>query len=89
MKTLIFHPHGLGDCILATPAIREYKRKTKNYIGFATQQRFKNAALFKHNPYIDELVYTKDAWLDYSGDFHGGCADIMKYLEQSITNMIK
>lgn len=80
MKTLIFHPHGLGDCILATPAIKKYKETTGDFLGFATQYRFKNAGLFNYNPHIDELVYTKDAWLDYEGNFALGCKDILRYL---------
>lgn len=64
-KVLIVYPHGLGDCILATPAIREYKKQTGNFIGFATLERFRSAELFKHNPYVDEIVYTKDAWNDF------------------------
>jgi len=66
MKTLIVYPHGLGDCILATPAIREYKKQTGNFIGFAMLERFKSSELFMHNQYIDELLYTKDAWNDFS-----------------------
>ena len=65
-KVLIVYPHGLGDCILATPAIREHKKRTGDFIGFATLGRFKSAELFKHNPYVDEMIYTKDAWNDFS-----------------------
>ncbi len=65
MKTLIVYPHGLGDCILATPAIRQYKKKTGDFIGFATLERFRSAELFKNNPYVDEVIYTKDAWNDF------------------------
>jgi hypothetical protein len=65
MKTLIVYPHGLGDCILATPAIETYKTQTGNFVGFAMLERFKSAQLFANNPYIDEIVYTKDAWNDF------------------------
>lgn len=64
-KVLIVYPHGLGDCILATPAVREYKKQTDNFIGFATLERFRSAELFKNNPYVDEVIYTKDAWNDF------------------------
>ena len=61
MKVMIVYPHGLGDCILATPALRSYKNKTGNFVGFAMLERFRSSELFKHNPYVNELIYTKDA----------------------------
>lgn len=80
-KVLIVYPHGLGDCILATPAIREYKKQTGNWIGFATLERFRSAELFKNNPYVDEVIYTKDAWNDY-GNFEKGAREVQEYCEQ-------
>ena len=77
-KVLIVYPHGLGDCILATPAIREYKKQTGNFIGFATLERFRSAELFKNNPYVDEVIYTKDAWNDF-GSFEEGCRYLADY----------
>jgi len=65
MKILLVYPHGLGDCILATPALKAYKKSTGNFIGFAMLERFKSSELFKHNPYIDEILYTKDMWNDF------------------------
>lgn len=64
-KVLFIYPHGLGDCILATPALRAYKKITGNYIGFAMLERFKSAQLLDSCPYVDELLYTKDAWNDF------------------------
>ena len=78
MKVFIVYPHGLGDCILATPALREYKLKTNNWIGFAMLQRFKSSMLFQWCPYIDQLFYTKDAWNDYP-TFEYGCRDLRLY----------
>lgn len=78
-KVLIVYPHGLGDCILATPAIREYKKQTDNFIGFATLERFRSAELFKNNPYVDEIIYTKDAW-DY-GSFQDGLNVVREYCD--------
>ena len=40
MRRLIVYPHGLGDCILATPALREHKQRTRNYVGFAMLEQF-------------------------------------------------
>jgi hypothetical protein len=71
VKTLIVYPHGLGDCILATPAIRQYKKQTGDFIGFATLERFRSAELFKNNPYVDEVIYTKDAWNDFGSYLEG------------------
>lgn len=62
---LVLYPHGLGDCILLTPAIREFYKATGNKVHIATLQRFESARLFDNNPYIDKIFYTKDAWHDY------------------------
>jgi len=65
-KVLFVFWHGLGDNILATPAIKRYKEVTGNYIGWAMLKRFEKTEIFKHNPYIDQLHYTLDAWNDFS-----------------------
>tara|TARA_A100001201_G_scaffold22809_1_gene25684 strand:- start:161 stop:925 length:765 start_codon:yes stop_codon:yes gene_type:complete len=64
-KLLILYPHGLGDCILLTPAIREYKKQTGNDISVVTLERFKSAKLFNNNPNVDSIYYCKDAWHDF------------------------
>lgn len=63
---LILYPHGLGDCILLTPAIREFYKATGNKVHIATLERFKSAQFFDNNPYVDKIFYTKDAWHDYN-----------------------
>ncbi len=63
---LIIYPHGLGDCILLTPAIREFFKATGSKVHIATLERFKSAKFFVNNPYVDKIHYTKDAWHDYS-----------------------
>lgn len=65
MKILIMYPHGLGDCILLTPALKALKETTGAFIGVATLERFKSAELFSANPNVDQTLYTKDAWNDY------------------------
>jgi len=72
LKLLVVYPHGLGDCILATPALRERKKQTDDFIGFAMLERFRSSDLFAHNPYVDEVLYTKDAWNDFPS-FEVGC----------------
>lgn len=64
MKILIIYPHGLGDCILATPMLRALKAQG-NKICFAMLERFKSSKIFDKCPYIDSFVWTKDAWNDF------------------------
>jgi len=68
MKPLICYPHGLGDCVLLTPALREFFFMTGNKCSVATLERFRSAKLFDNNPYIDEIFYTKDAWNDFENE---------------------
>ena len=65
MKTLILFWHGLGDNILATPAIKLFKLSTGDYLGWTTLKRFRSARLFQFNPYIDRIHYVSDAWNDF------------------------
>jgi len=62
---LVIYPHGLGDCVLLTPALREYYNKNGHQLSVATLERFRSAEFFDHNPYVKQVYYTKDAWLDY------------------------
>ena len=62
---LILYPHGLGDCILLTPALREFYKTTGYKVSIAMLKRFETAELFAHNPYIKNLYFTNDAWSDY------------------------
>ena len=62
---LILYPHGLGDCILLTPALREFYNTTGNKASIAMLERFKTAELYEHNPYVKKVYFTKDAWSDY------------------------
>jgi len=62
---LVIYPHGLGDCVLLTPALREYYNKNGHQLSVATPERFRSARFFDHNPYVKQVYYTKDAWLDY------------------------
>jgi len=72
---LICYPHGLGDCILLTPALREFYFVTGEKVSVATLERFKTAKLFDSNPYVDKIFYTKDAWNDYP-NFDIGCREV-------------
>ena len=68
---LVLYPHGLGDCILLTPALREFYKATGEKVHVATLSRFKSAEFFDNNPYVDKIFYTKDAWLDYPNSHIG------------------
>lgn len=68
---LVLYPHGLGDCILLTPALREFYQKTGNKCHVAILERFKSSKIFDNCPYIDNIFYTKDAWHDYPNSHIG------------------
>tara|TARA_B100000287_G_scaffold259614_1_gene244200 strand:+ start:32 stop:790 length:759 start_codon:yes stop_codon:yes gene_type:complete len=65
MKTLILFPHGLGDCILLTPTLRELYNKFGMKVDIVTLKRFESAMLFDNCPYVDKIFYSKDAWHDF------------------------
>ena len=64
-RTLFVFWHGLGDIILAEPAIRAYRRASGDYVGWAMLERLKGAGLHECNPHIDQLHWTADAWNDF------------------------
>jgi hypothetical protein len=64
-KVLFVFWHGLGDNILATPCIRQYKLQTGNSIGWMMIERIKSAQFFNDNPYIDNIHWCPDAWKIY------------------------
>ena len=65
MKILFVYWHGLGDHILASPAIRQYRKNNpSHHIGWAMLDRFRNAGY--KNPNINEFFFTADAWNDFS-----------------------
>ena len=61
-KVLFVFWHGLGDNILATPAIKKYKQTTGNYVGWMMMEKVKSAMIFEEYPYIDSMHYCSDAW---------------------------
>jgi hypothetical protein len=76
-KVLFLFWHGLGDNILVTPVIRRYKQTTGNFVGWAMPRKFRSAALFESNPYIDQLHWTSDAWHDFK-NYSQGCKRVIK-----------
>lgn len=76
MKVLFLFWHGLGDNILATPAIKAYKQQHPNhYIGWAMLRRFQSAQLW--NPHIDEYHWVYDAWNDFRS-YNMGCEAVIQ-----------
>ena len=67
MKTLIIYPHGLGDCLMLTPSLREYYNKYGVKLSVAILERFSTSKIFKNNPYVEKVFpVLKDAWNDFS-----------------------
>jgi len=71
MSNLIIYPHGLGDCLMLTPAIREYYLTHRVKPSVAILKRFKNTEIFKNNPFIDKIFYLNDPWHDYQNHMIG------------------
>lgn len=79
MRLLIIYPHGLGDIIMATPALRKYRREhPQDYIVLAMQARFESSEILKHCPYVDELLFTPDPWQDF-GNAKIGFTTVKKF----------
>lgn len=62
---LILYPHGLGDCILLTPALRKYYNTFNEKVNVAILKRFESSEIFNHCPYIDNVYYVSDPWNDF------------------------
>jgi hypothetical protein len=80
MRMLVCYPHGLGDCVLLTPVLRDYFHLTGKKMSVATMERFRSSMFFDNNPYVDEIFYTKDAWNDFQNE-HIGFQEVYKYCQ--------
>ncbi len=76
-KVLFLFWHGLGDNILVTPVIRQYKQTTGNFVGWAMMRRLRGASLFDDNPYIDRLHWISDVWNDFK-NYSQGAKSVIK-----------
>jgi len=80
-KVLYCFPHGLGDAIMATPALRSLKKQDPDlYIGLATMKRkdrdFKG--LLSNLPFIDEIIpCLSDPWNDFT-NYPDGLQGVLK-----------
>lgn len=66
MKNLLIYAHGLGDCLMLTPVIRENYIRTGEKFNLCIQKRFESSEIFKNNPYVDKIYYVNDPWNDYT-----------------------
>lgn len=67
MEELIIYPHGLGDCLMLTPAIREYYNNFGVKLNIAILERFASSKIFDNNQYVGKVFpVLKDAWNDFS-----------------------
>ena len=77
-KRLLVFWHGIGDNVMATPALRAFRRKhPHDFIGFMYLERIHKDGLMKGNPYIDELYTCSDAWDDYP-NYETGVTAVME-----------
>lgn len=64
-RTLFGFWHGLGDNIMAIPALRQYRKSNPDtYIGWAVRRDIDASSLMELCPYIDEVVpFFDDPWI--------------------------
>jgi hypothetical protein len=57
--------HGVGDHIIASPAIKRFRELNPDIrIGWAATNRYVKSGIFKYCPYINEIFETHDVWED-------------------------
>ncbi len=65
-EVLIIYPHGLGDLIMLTPALRAYFNTTGKKVSVAILKRFRGCGLLDNCPYIEDILYVGDPWNESS-----------------------
>lgn len=65
MNLFLTYPHGLGDCLMLTPSLREYYDKYKSKIHVAILKRFETSKIFENCDYIEKVHYVPDPWNDF------------------------
>lgn len=72
MKTLIVFWHGIGDCILATPALRRYaKDNPDKEVHMAVTKPVVSSRFFEGCPYVKGTVLIRNPW-DIKGGYRRG-----------------
>ena len=65
-RRLLVFWHGIGDNVMATPALRAYRlAHPDDHIGFMYLRRIHKDGLMEGCPYVDGLHVCSDAWDDY------------------------
>ncbi len=64
-RVLYATPHGIGDLILASPAIKKYCESNACQIDVAMLKRFRHSGILDHCPYIGRIHYISDPWNDW------------------------
>ena len=68
MGHLIIYPHGLGDIILLTPALREFVKSGRQKPHVAVLKRFAGSGILDSCPWIQDCFYIlPDPWNDSGG----------------------
>ena len=70
-RTLISFWHGIGDNIMCAPAVRAFKQKTGDFVGYALASCHAPADIFMDDPMIDATYYVETPW-DYTRARKGG-----------------
>ena len=66
-RRLLVFWHGIGDNIMATPALRALRKKYPyDHIGYMYLRRIHKDRLMEGTPYLDALYTCSDAWDDYA-----------------------
>ena len=64
MRALIIYPHGLGDLILLTPALRALHERS-GPVSIAILRRFASSGILESCPYLERTFYLPAPWNDY------------------------
>lgn len=76
-SVLIVFWHGIGDCILATPALRYfYEKKKPEKLFIAVNERVAKSGFFDHCEYIDGVLTMENPW--EFGSYRAGLSAIKK-----------
>lgn len=85
-KFLFVSPHGLGDMVMLTPALRKFKEKNSDtYVTVAGLERFGKTLvdLLSGLSFIDEVVtILPDAWRDGPDQYDKNIEEVIKVADQ-------
>ncbi|MDB9822552.1 glycosyltransferase [Deltaproteobacteria bacterium] len=77
-RRLLIFWHGIGDNIMATPALRAFREAhPDDFIGYMYLRRIHKDEMMKDCPYVDALYTCSDAWDDYP-DYETGVKAVIE-----------